>query len=436
MGASAFEQKPERLADLTAALKSGRLALSDYISRLEERFKEKEPSVRAFVEGQEAPFERMRGEARALEHGYPNPQVRPLLYGVPVGIKDIFNVDGLPTRGGSRLPPEVFRGQEAKCVRDLRAEGALIAGKTVSTEFAYFAPGPTRNPHDLDRTPGGSSSGSAAAVAAGFCPLALGTQTIGSIIRPAAYCGVVGFKPTFGRIPLDGVLPLAPSADHVGIFASDAAGAALAASVLCREWDDEAEALPFVFGIPEGPYLEKTAPEAMEAFAGFMDRLAGKGVKLRPVRALDGFEGIAQRHKELVAAEAAMVHAPLYETYRELYHPKTAELIEAGMKVGSARLKECRESGRRLRRHLSKLSRDEGVFAFISPSAVGPAPIGLESTGDPVMNLPWTHAGLPVVGLPVRLPGEMPLGIQLAGPWMRDESLLKTALAVEALLKL
>ena len=169
-------------------------------------------------------FDRLRREASDLLRRYPDPMARPPLFGALVGVKDIFHVDGFVTRAGSELPPELFAGPEASCVTALRAAGALILGKTVTTQFAYFAPGPTRHPLSTTlgetRTPGGSSSGSAAAVAAGFAPLALGTQTIGSIIRPAAFCGVVGFKPSFGRVATDGVIPLSPSADTVGWLAA------------------------------------------------------------------------------------------------------------------------------------------------------------------------------------------------------------------------
>src|SRR5439155_19212153 len=166
--------------------------------------------------------------------------------------KDIMRVDGLPTTGGSRLPPEALAGPESACVTGLRQAGALILGKTVSTEFAYFGPGPTRNPHNPAHTPGGSSSGSAAGVAAGLCPLALGTQTVGSIIRPAAFCGVVGFKPSHNRISTAGVIPLSVSVDHIGIFAANVAGIALTASVLAQDWRAERSARQPVLGVPEG----------------------------------------------------------------------------------------------------------------------------------------------------------------------------------------
>ena len=193
---------PEILPDLAAALRSGALPLADYLTEIEARVAAREPAVLALM-AEPARWERLRAAAAELQARYPDPARRPPLYGVLVGVKDIFHVAGLPTTGGSRLPPQVLAGPEAESVARLTAAGALILGKTVSTEFAYFGPGPTRNPRSpagTPHTPGGSSSGSAAAVAAGLVPLALGTQTIGSIVRPASFCGVVGFKPTYERV--------------------------------------------------------------------------------------------------------------------------------------------------------------------------------------------------------------------------------------------
>src|SRR5215213_7607826 len=212
-------------------LRSGQLLLPDFLAQVEARFTQQEPSILAFLPEEER-FTRLYDEAEALVLSYPDLIKRPLLFGALVGVKDIFHVDGFTTQAGSRLPADALEGKEAQSVSRLMNAGALIFGKTVTTEFAYFSPGPTRNPHHLEHTPGGSSSGSAAAVAAGFCHLALGTQTIGSIIRPASFCGVVGLKPTYERISREGVIPLSPSLDHVGFFASDAETAINAARAL------------------------------------------------------------------------------------------------------------------------------------------------------------------------------------------------------------
>ena len=240
---------------LIAALRTGDENLPDYLDRLEARFNEWEPRVLAFVP-EEGRFARLRREARRLLDRYPDGASRPPLFGLPIGVKDIFHVNGSVTRAGSRLPAELLQGSEAECVSILRRAGALLLGKTVTTEFAYFAPGPTRNPRHLEHTPGGSSSGSAAAVAAGLCPFAFGTQTIGSISRPAAFCGVVGFKPSHGRVSARGVIPLSETHDHVGFFTNDVAGAETMAAHLCENWRESAsEDRRPVLGIPNGPYL-------------------------------------------------------------------------------------------------------------------------------------------------------------------------------------
>lgn len=186
---------PLPLAELGLALRGGTLALAAFVHRLCDRIEAVDPQIEALLP-EAGRRERLLREAERLEAMFPDRHTRPALWGVPLGVKDIFHVDGFATRAGSALPPEVLAGRQGGVVTKLRAAGAIIVGKTVTTEFAFFEPGPTRNPHNVQHTPGGSSSGSAAAVAAGLCALALGTQTIGSTIRPAAYCGIAGFKPS------------------------------------------------------------------------------------------------------------------------------------------------------------------------------------------------------------------------------------------------
>ena len=378
-------------------------------------------------------FERLRAEAAELLLRWPAPESRPALFGLPVGIKDIMRVDGLPTTGGSRLPVELFAGRESACVSRLKAAGALIAGKTVSTEFAYFGPGATRNPRNLGHTPGGSSSGSAAGVAAGLCPLALGTQTVGSVIRPAAFCGVVGFKPSLGRIPKVDVIPLSPSLDHIGLFAETVAGAALAASVLADNWQAAGPQPRPVLGVPEGPYLAQAGEEARRVFEATLEQLQRQGHMVKRVPAMPDFEAVRERHNLIVAAEAAAVHAEWYARYHALYHPKTVALIEHGRTIVASELTEALAGREKLRAELLDLMDAHAMDLWVMPSAPGPAPLGLDSTGDPVMNLPWTHSGLPAVNLPHgRADNGLPLGLQLAGRWQADERLLAWAESLEA----
>ena len=395
------------------------------LDRLEERFVRREPGVQAFLP-EEGRFARLHREADELFSAHPSSLDRAPLFGVPVGIKDIFRVDGFPTRAGSRLPPELFEGPEAEAVSRLRRKGALILGKTVSTEFAFFAPGPTCNPHRLEHTPGGSSSGSAAAVGAGLCPAALGTQTIGSIIRPAAYCGVVGFKPSYGRISTEGVIPLAPSLDHVGFFTVDVPGAVTLAAALMPDYRSSIDSVfrrP-VLGIPEGPYLARASEEGLAHFRAMCDRLSAR-YEIRPVPAMEDFAEIRERHMRLTAVEIAEVHRDWFPRYRALYAPQTVDLIERGQAVSPETWQQDRAGRERLRGELTSLMNRHGLDLWISPSAPGPAPRGLASTGDPIMNLPWTQAGLPVLGIPSgRNDDGLPLGLQITGRWQADEDLL------------
>ena len=393
------------------------------LDRLESLFRDREPSLQAFLP-EEGRFERLHREANALLRGE--------LYGMPIGVKDIFHVAGFPTRAGSRLSPEELRGPEAASVTRLKQAGALILGKTVSTEFAYFAPGPTRNPHHPERTPGGSSSGSAAAVAAGLCPLALGTQTIGSIVRPAAFCGVVGFKPSYGRISTEGVIPLAPSLDHVGTFTPDVETAALAARLLIEDWKAPAARRRPVIGIPEGPYLSRPTEEGQVHFHSTCERLTQAGFEIWSMPVMPDFEEIETRHRRLVAAEAAKVHEEWFRRFRSLYAPQTVDLIRLGQSVSADEIEQDRAGRGKLRQELTASMEAHDIDLWISPPALGPAPRGLGSTGDPVMNLPWTHAGMPSLGLPAGRSQEgLPMGLQVVGRFGADEALLAWGAEIE-----
>jgi Asp-tRNA(Asn)/Glu-tRNA(Gln) amidotransferase A subunit family amidase len=418
---------PAPLLGTAAALRTGQLGLFSYIDELCDCIDAAEPQIQALVPEADRRA-RLLAEAQALQERFPDPANRPPLFGIPVGIKDIFFVDGFPTRAGSQLPQELFVGPEGDCVRALRSAGALILGKTVTTEFAYFEPGPTRNPHNLDYSPGGSSSGSAAAVAAGFCPVAIGTQTIGSTIRPAAFCGIVGFKSSYGRIPMTGGILCSETFDHVGIFTQDVVGVELVASLLCKNWQNVEmgvfDALP-VLGVPDGPYLAQASPEGLAAFEKQLMLLEKAGYTVRRVRAMEDIEVINQRHARLVFAEMAQVHSKWFEHYAPLYRPRTAAAISEGQEVSAEELLVVRASPAKLRAEVETLMAQAGIDVWVCPSAPGPAPEGIASTGSPLMNLPWTHAGMPAVSLPAgRAANGLPLGLQCVGALMADESLL------------
>ncbi len=358
------------------------------------------------------------------------------LSGVAVGVKDIVRVDGMPTGAGSALPPGALAGPQATVVSRLLAAGAYVAGKTVTAEFAILAPGPTRNPHNPAHTPGGSSSGSAAAVAAGLVPLAVGTQTVGSMIRPAAYCGVVGFKPTFGRIPVDGVIPNAPSFDTLGLYAADVTGVAVAAGVVCDGWTDPGPSAPPVLGVPEGPYLEQASAEAREAFAGHVRALRDAGYEVRRVRVMADFEGVRRQLFTMNRYEAVRSHAPWFGRYGHLYREETVAVLREGEGIPDAAYGAARASREVFRERLAGAAHAAGVDVWVTPAATGPAPASLSTTGSSVMSLPWSHAGLPSVCLPAGRAGNgLPLGVQCVAGAGRDEALLAWAAGVAEVLR-
>jgi Asp-tRNA(Asn)/Glu-tRNA(Gln) amidotransferase A subunit family amidase len=358
------------------------------------------------------------------------------LRGVPVGVKDIIRVDGLPTRAGSALPPEVLAGPQAPLVDRLRAAGALVAGKTVTAEFAVTAPGPTRNPRNPAHSPGGSSSGSAAAVAAGAVPLAVGTQTVGSVIRPAAYCGVVGFKPTHGRIPVEGVIANAPSFDAVGVFAPGVADAALAASVLCDSWRQLGPGLrPPVLGVPDGPYLARAGAEALGAFEEQVGSLRAAGFPVRRIPVMADFERIFQYLYVINRFEVARTHAEWFPRFGELYREQTAAAIRQGQMIGHDDYMKALRQREDFHDRLTAAMSDARIDLWLAPSATGPAPHGLSSTGSGVMCLPWSGAGLPSVTLPAGAARNgLPLGLQCVGLPGADEELLVRGALIAAVL--
>lgn len=409
------------------------MTLPDYLSQVEARFLAREPSVLAFIPEKDR-FTRLRQEADALLGRYPDLVKRPPLFGMLLGVKDIFHVNGFITQAGSKLPPEELQGHEASCVTRLKNAGALIMGKTVTTEFAYFTPGPTRNPHNPAHTPGGSSSGSAAAVAAGFCTAALGTQTIGSIVRPAAFCGVVGFKPTYDRTPRDGVIPLSPSLDHVGFFTPDVVTANKIANVLIRDWRLETTGRKPTLGIPEGPYLACASDYALTCFNDLCLALADAGYDLRRVRVMDDFREIRNRHDAIMSCEAAQVHKDWFANHEILYSSKFSDLIRRGQSVSNLQsLLSARDA---FRASITQTMDENQIDLWICPPTVGPAPKGLDSTGDPVMCLPWTQVGFPALNIPTTKNEEgLPMGLQLVGKWNADESLLSWAEDIEKVVR-
>ncbi|MBM3404950.1 MAG: amidase [Bacteroidetes bacterium] len=408
-------------------LRNGTLLPEAFIHSLCDRIEQLDPVIHSLLPENNR-RERLIREACELDQKYPSPSNRPELFCIPVGVKDMFRADGFHTKAGSDLPDSLFTGTESSAVSILKRAGALVLGKTITTEFAYFESGSTCNPHKLTHTPGGSSSGSAAAVAAGFTPLALGTQTIGSITRPASFCGVYGFKPSMARVPADGVIPFSPSADHIGFFTNDLQGIIIAAGLLCYDWK-LASSLPSrkpVLGIPTGTYLQQADETVLNFFEEQIDLMEQKGCTIIRLDAFRDIEAINRAHRSIVSKEFAAVHKEWYASYESLYRKASRDLILEGMMVAPAAYKTALEGMKSLRAHLWILKLQHHIDLWLSPSSCTAAPEGLDSTGSPLMNLPWTYMGLPTLSVPSgKTTSQLPLGLQFATSFMEDEMLLK-----------
>lgn len=358
------------------------------------------------------------------------------VHGMPVGIKDIIDVFDLPTSCGSCLWNQSYARQDAPIVRRLRQAGAVILGKTVTTPYAYLDPPPTRNPWRYDRTPGGSSSGSAAAVAAGMAWGALGSQTGGSVVRPAAYCGVCGFKPTYGRLPTQGVLPLAPSLDHVGLFALTVSDL-LALFTVVRSTPPEAyQPLPLdnpvLISLPE--YLEdpRLEPVMYQAFQQWRKVVADQGWTWLETSLPLPLAEIRHCHGVILAVEAAAYHEERLQRRPEDYPARMTELVRQGLSVSGVAYQQSRQHQRAARRRIDEWLMHAGGMLVV-PAASGPAP-SADTTGDPAFQSPWSYLGLPVVTFPIAWTAEgLPLGVQLVGPRHSDEALLSLAERLSAI---
>ncbi len=346
------------------------------------------------------------------------------LHGIPVAIKDLIDVAGMPTTCGAAAFAHYRPNKDAECVARLRQAGAIIIGKVTTTEFAYFEPSPTRNPWNGDHTPGGSSSGSAAATAAGMVPLALGSQTIGSILRPAAFCGIVGYKGTFGAVPTRGVFPMTNSFDHIGVLCRSVEDAGIAFSVLsARAMADVASAVPD-FLWPE-ELVERAAPETASAIRAIREQFAAAGANFTEIRLPPSFSGIHDAAQAILEAEFASVHQELYARHAASYRPRTRELVERGLQRSAVSYL----GAQRLRAAFSAdMNRLIGNSILISPTAEGAAPKGLGYTGNPWFCTPWSSMGTPAVALPVKFGAEgLPLSVQLVASPGCDAALLSAA---------
>ena len=347
------------------------------------------------------------------------------LAGIPFGAKDIMETRGLSTEYGSPIYKGRLGTTDAAIVTSLRRRGAILLGKTHTTAFAYRTPAPTRNPRNLEHTPGGSSSGSAAAVAAGMVPFALGTQTRGSILRPASYCGVTGFKPSYGLVSIDGVLPYAKSLDTVGFFTHTPAD-------MLALWEavgySPGSNAPLSVGVP-APMPEVDADMAA-AVQNAIDRFRRAGVRTQSIDIADLLKTLDGATNDVAFYEAARFHEQRWKEHGARLL-ELADLVEKGLKMPAERYAQALGQIRDAQSRLSELYRTTPVI--VVPAATGAAPRGLANTGDPRINAPWTGLGTPAVSIPMPVTG-LPLGLQLTANRGEDARVLRAAVRLHQVL--
>ncbi|WP_043840591.1 amidase [Amycolatopsis taiwanensis] len=411
--------KPWSLRELAGELAAGTTTSADALEQCRARIAATEPELRAWVALDPAPD--------------PAAAAGPL-GGVPLGVKDIIDVAGLPTKCGSPLRADAAPAEaDAAIVAAWRRAGAVPAGKTVTTEFAFFAPGPTQNPAAPGHTPGGSSSGSAAAVASGQVPLALGSQTAGSVTRPASYCGVASLVMTHGRFPVTGVAGLSPSFDSHGVYAAGVSDVALAWSALTGAADP---ARPM--SRPPRLLLWTAAPlgvvslQMRSALETARERLAAAGAVIEEFPEEQLIAEVTAAHPVMMAYEAARERATELRVVSQL-SPQLAGLLQTGAETSDHDYEEARKTVAEARRRLAPLL--ASCDAVLGPAATGPAPAGLASTGDPALSRAWQALGLPAVTVPgLRTDAGLPLGVQLLGQPQEEAALLTTGCWTEGAL--
>ncbi|MEQ8708757.1 MAG: amidase [Rhodospirillales bacterium] len=407
--------------ELLPLLQTRQLTARDLAEACIERITTREDKVGAWV--QFCP-DTVRKTADDLDSG----PLRGLLHGIPVAVKDIIDTCDYPTERGSPIYAGRQPERDAACVAAVRRMGALIMGKTVTTEFAYFKPGKTANPKGLDHTPGGSSSGSAAAVADFMVPVAFGSQTAASLTRPAAYCGITGYKASWGQHALDGIQGLAPSLDSLGILSRSAEDAEIMRAALLdepyRPLQLDIPRLKIGFcQTPDWASADATVAGAMEAARISLERA---GAIVSPVILPEIFTNLSELHKLIMAYEARRMLEQEYLEHRELMSPQLYDLLDSGDRTSASDYQLAVTTTRKAKAEIAILLND--LDAIMAPSAPGEAPAGLGATGDPVFSRMWTLLQLPSVAVPVMNgPNGLPLGIQFIGRLGEDRNLLATA---------
>ncbi len=333
---------------------------------------------------------------------------------------------------GSMLFENFIPGYDARAVTRLKEAGAIVLGKTVTTVFANLDPGPTRNPWNLAHTPGGSSSGSAAAVAARMCPAAIGSQTLGSVGRPAAFNGLVSLVPTRERISLAGVFPLAWSLDHAGMLGRSVGDVEIMLHAMTEfPVQKQSRGGPFRIGVVRGFFYENATPEARSLNDALANKLANSGFVVEEAQLSAIFDLAQPILRTILRSEVASVHEQLFRAHPESYREKLRALIETGMLLDATQYLRARRVRRKYRREMARLF--EKFDGLMTPAATGTAPEGIGSTGDPVMNAPWTLADFPTMTLPHALGSNgLPIGVQFSGPPLQEGLLLEMGKAIES----
>ncbi|HSB40873.1 MAG TPA: amidase [Methylomirabilota bacterium] len=416
-------------AEAARRIRAGSLSPSNLLAACLRRTDAVEPAVGAWVrlDRDAAARVAVQRDIEAREGRFMGP-----LHGVPIALKDIFDAAGVPTAAGAPGWATRTPAVDAPSVAALRGAGAVPMGKLTTTAFAYLDPSGTRNPWNPEHTPGGSSSGPAAAVAARMVPLALGSQTVGSVLRPAAYCGVVGLKPTHGRIDAAGVVELAGSLDHVGVFARSVEDCALALAVLAGG-APAPEDYPAAIDEPATPrigvlaaLLSRATPEMAKHLEEVARGLEAAGARLGEVALPAAFASVHEAGAIVLRAEAAAAHAPLFAGHAADYPPRIKELIEQGQAITAPQYLAAQAARRRVRAEVRAVA--ARYDALLLPTIGAPAPRGLGSTGDPSFCAPWSFLGMPAITLPTGVAGGLPLAVQLVGaPWSEARLLAAAA---------
>jgi len=417
------------LHEAAKKMRSGKLKPSAYLASLLSRVDALEDKIKAW---QWLDRQRAIELARAADSAATPWKAAHPLHGVPIGVKDNFYTAGIPTEMGCSLYAGHIPDESAELVLRLESAGALMLGKTVTTEAAFMMPAQTRNPWNQAHTPGGSSSGSAAAVAAGFVPAAVGTQTNGSVIRPAAFCGIVGYKPSQGMLSARGVMPFSPSLDQPGVFARSVADAALLAWSLTERRSSIRPDAPMLKGAPRlaavrSPVWYRAQVEQRAQFDADVARLRKAGAMVDIIEIPGEFDRAHKVHRVIMLFEAARASAQVRARYRDSFSDVLNRALDEGAAIAEADYRDALKLRTQLQQRLAAFL-DRGYSAIVTPPTPGEAPASLDETGDPSFCSIWTLMGTPAIVIPTgKGPNGLPLGLQLVGAAEEENYLLATA---------